>query len=135
MKTITREWVDKAEGDFATAQRELSVQRDPNYDAVCFHSQQCAEKFLKARLQEADIAFIKTHDLTILLNLILAIEPDWEMLRSELHPLTVYAVEYRYPGENADQAEAREALEACIKVRSLVRAALELEADSRKDSE
>jgi HEPN domain-containing protein len=59
MKKITREWVDKAEGDFATAQRELIVQRDPNYDAVCFHSQQCAEKFLKARLQEADIAFRK----------------------------------------------------------------------------
>ncbi len=39
MKQITQEWMDKAEGDFATAQRELQVQQMPNYDAVCFDSQ------------------------------------------------------------------------------------------------
>lgn len=129
MKTITREWIDKAEGDFATAQRELIAHPDPNYDAVCFHSQQCAEKFLKARLQEADIAFIKTHDLSVLLDLVISIHPTWEILRSELHPLTVYAVEYRYPGESSDESEAVEALEACRRVRSVVRIALGLDAD------
>jgi HEPN domain-containing protein len=51
MKPITQEWVNKAEGDFATAQRELQVQQSPNYNAVCFHSQECAEKYLKACLQ------------------------------------------------------------------------------------
>jgi hypothetical protein len=30
MKPITQEWVNKAEGDFATAQRELQVQQMPN---------------------------------------------------------------------------------------------------------
>ncbi len=65
MKPITREWVNKAEGDFATAQREFIVYPDPNYDAVCFHSQQWGEKLLKARLQEADVPFIKTHDLDL----------------------------------------------------------------------
>jgi HEPN domain-containing protein len=53
MNPITLEWVEKAEGDFAAAERELAVVVDPNYDAVCFHAQQCAEKYLKARLQEA----------------------------------------------------------------------------------
>ena len=48
MKLITEEWVNKAEGDFATAQREIQVENMPNYDAVCFHSQQCLEKYLKA---------------------------------------------------------------------------------------
>jgi HEPN domain-containing protein len=57
MKPITREWIAKAEGDFATAQRENEVQEFPNYDAVCFHSQQCIEKYFKACLQEAAIAF------------------------------------------------------------------------------
>jgi hypothetical protein len=38
MKLITQERVAKAEGDFATAERELQVQQKPNYDAVCFHS-------------------------------------------------------------------------------------------------
>ena len=124
MKSITREWVDKAEADFATALREFIVRPDPNFDAVCFHSQQSAEKLLKARLQEADIAFRKTHDLTVLLDLALSVEPTWETLRSELESLTVYAVEYRYPGPFADESEAQTALETCRKVRSVVRAAL-----------
>lgn len=44
MKLITREWVSKAEADFGTARREFDVTGDRNYDAVCFHGQQCAEK-------------------------------------------------------------------------------------------
>jgi hypothetical protein len=38
MKQITQEWVDKAEGDFATAQRELQMQQMANYGAVCLKS-------------------------------------------------------------------------------------------------
>jgi HEPN domain-containing protein len=62
MKPITLEWIDKAEGDWFSAQREVRARKHPNYDAACFHSQQCAEKYLKARLQESGIAFKKTHD-------------------------------------------------------------------------
>ncbi len=80
MNPITQEWVDKAEGDFATAGRELNVTASPNYDAVCFHAQQCIEKYLKARLQEAGVQFGKTHDLSVLLNLALPIEPTWQMM-------------------------------------------------------
>ncbi|MEK6321347.1 MAG: HEPN domain-containing protein [Acidobacteriota bacterium] len=43
--------------------------RNPIYDSACFRSQQCAEKYLKARLQEASIASGKTHDLLKLLSL------------------------------------------------------------------
>jgi HEPN domain-containing protein len=57
MKPLTAEWISKAENDFATALRESRVRKNVNYDAVCFHAQQCAEKYLKARLQEAGIAF------------------------------------------------------------------------------
>jgi HEPN domain-containing protein len=48
MKPTTVEWVAKAEGDFLTAGRELRARKSPNYDAVCFHAQQCAEKYLNA---------------------------------------------------------------------------------------
>jgi hypothetical protein len=37
---IMTEWVAKAEGDYATAGRELRARRHPNYDAACFHAQQ-----------------------------------------------------------------------------------------------
>ena len=52
MTPLTREWVAKAEGDYATARREARARRQPNFDAVCFHAQQCAEKYVKALLQE-----------------------------------------------------------------------------------
>ena len=57
MKPMTLEWVAKAEGDFAVMEREARVRKKPNYDAVCFHAQQCAEKYLKARPCEAEIEF------------------------------------------------------------------------------
>jgi HEPN domain-containing protein len=75
MKPITLEWIEKAEGDWITAQREYRARQRPNYDAACFHAQQCAEKYLKARLEEAGIAFSRTHNLISLLSLALAVEP------------------------------------------------------------
>jgi HEPN domain-containing protein len=126
MKPLTREWVDKAEGDFVTARRELRARKAPNYDAACFHAQQCAEKYLKARLQEEGIAFSRTHDLATLLDLLLPVEPSWAVMRSDLDRLTSYAVEFRYPGTSADKAMARSAVAVCQDVRHRVRVSLGL---------
>ena len=68
MNPLTSEWVTKAEGDFATAGRELRARKAPNYDAACFHAQQCAEKYLKALLQEANMPSGRTHNLIALLE-------------------------------------------------------------------
>lgn len=121
MRPITREWIDKAEGDWATTRREMRVRKEPNYDAVCFHAQQCAEKYLKARLQEANIPFSKTHDLVKLLKTVLAVEPSWNVLETALIPLADFAVEYRYPGISATRAEAKIAVAHCGTVRRVVR--------------
>ncbi len=71
MNPLTCEWVAKAEGDFATMMRESQVLDHPNYDAVCFHAQQCAEKYLKALLQETQRPINRTHNL---------ISHSWEMI-------------------------------------------------------
>ena len=110
MKPLTREWIDKAEGDFATASREMRARKSPNYDAACFHAQQCIEKYFKALLQENSIPFGKTHHLISLLELIIAVEPSMEMFRPQLQSLNTYSVSIRYPGESADRMIAREAL-------------------------
>jgi HEPN domain-containing protein len=55
MNGLVTEWVQKAQGDFNVARRELRVRRLPNYDACCFHAQQCAEKYLKAFLVSQEI--------------------------------------------------------------------------------
>ncbi len=125
MRPITQEWVTKAEADFATADRELQVQPSSNqtlnYDGVCFHSQQCVEKYLKACLQEENIAFNRTHDLTVLLNLMLPIVPSWATLLPNLDILTTYAVEFRYPGVSSTQALATQAFQDCSTIRQMIR--------------
>ena len=113
-------------GDWATVLREAAVTIDPNPDAVCFHAQQCAEKYLKARLVLADIAFRKSHDLLYLLELIVQVEPTWRYLHDSLFELTTFAVAIRYPGLDATEDQARKSVEHCRAVRSTVRPALGL---------
>jgi HEPN domain-containing protein len=124
MKPLTQEWVDKAEGDFSTAGRELRARKDPNYDSVCFHSQQCVEKYFKAYLQDAGVAFAKTHDLVVLLDLLLPMEPSWDGFRLRLRSLTTAAVEIRYPGKSADKLNAKEMYKICQEMRDLVQKSL-----------
>jgi hypothetical protein len=85
MNPLTLEWVDKAEGDFATAEREWLVRENPNYDA--------------------------------------AIEPFWRSFLPVFQQLTNYAVEFRYPGESADQEDA---IVKCRQVRRLIRCSMGL---------
>jgi HEPN domain-containing protein len=106
MKRLTREWIRKAEGDFATAQRELRARKSPNNDSACFHAQQCVEKYFKARLQESAITFPHTHDLETLLKLALGVEPLWVGLSTSAKRLTQHAVKTRYPGSSVTRAQA-----------------------------
>ncbi|GAG36127.1 unnamed protein product [marine sediment metagenome] len=113
MKAIAAEWIAKAEGDFAMVLREARARKNPNYDGACFHAQQCAEKYLKARLCEAGIEFARTHDLVVLLNQVVSVEPMWEVFREDLAYLSAFAVEVRYPGESADKESAADARMRC----------------------
>ena len=112
MKPETAEWVAKAEGDLATARREAGVIESPNYDAVCFHSHQCAEKYLKAILVEYDAKVSRIHDLEILVNKIMTFSPAINSVLKFARILSAMAVEVRYPGMSADEEDAEEALRA-----------------------
>ena len=127
MNLVNQEWVDKAEGDLLTARRELAATESANYDAVCFHAQQAAEKYLKALLQERRIKFPKTHDLVELMELAVRIDPSWEELRDRFDALDDFSVDIRYPGVSADEATAREALDIAVEVRRRARGLLALE--------
>jgi len=126
MTPLTLEWVEKAEGDFVSAARELRSRKSPNYDAACFHSQQCAEKYMKGRLQEAAIAFPKTHNLVELLHLMATLEPTLLPLRNDLNDLSKAAVEIRYPGRSATKADAKSSFATARQVRAVIRASLGL---------
>jgi HEPN domain-containing protein len=94
------------------------------HDLVCFHGQQCAEKYLKALLEELGIAIAKTHDLDTLLTVLRPYHATLGSLRRGLVFLTDFAVDTRYPGNDATKRQAEAALRWTTKLRTLARALL-----------
>jgi HEPN domain-containing protein len=125
MKRHTAQWIRKAEEDIEAA-RSLAANEKPKRDAVCFHCQQSAEKYLKALLQERGAIVPRTHDLQDLLDLLLPADTTLGLLRRGLASLTRYAVEYRYPGLRARTREMRSALRIAERVRIELRTRLGL---------
>jgi HEPN domain-containing protein len=127
MNRLTIEWVQKAEGDFIVAQKMLRARKQPVYDAVCFHSQQCAEKYLKAFLQESGRDIPKTHKLLDLLKLCMEIDGSVSFLASDLLELERYSINVRYPGVSADKEEAKLAYQEATIVRDFFRQRFRME--------
>src|SRR5438552_3413449 len=121
MKASTRDWVTKAEEDFASATILARPRKKPLWSPVCFHAQQCVEKYLKARLNEASIVIHRTHDLEQLLNHVLPIEPLCAAFLPALKRLSDAAVVPRYPGSFTTKSEAQRALATCKSFRKEAR--------------
>ena len=90
----------KAEDDLLGARR-LATNNPPLHDLICFHCQQSAEKYLKGLLQEWGVVPPRTHNLDILLSLLVPFDSNLSTLRRKLKSLTRYAVDFRYPDERA----------------------------------
>jgi HEPN domain-containing protein len=125
MKPETQGWTDKAEGDWKVARREMETP-NPVYDVICFLAQQCAEKYLKAVLEEHNVAFRKTHDLVVLLEEGVGQLAGFESLREGLARLSTFGIAARYPGVQADAQAAEDAMGTAEQVRGMVRARLGL---------
>ncbi len=121
MKPVTQEWIDKAEGDWDSALTLYRKRKRPNYDVACFLMQQCAEKYLKAKLEEANLPVPKIHNLPDLLTLVLPIESTWNALQSDLRKLNDYAIDVSYPGKSTVKADAKAAIAHCRAVRKAAR--------------
>jgi HEPN domain-containing protein len=120
-RRILGEWVRKAQADLAVAERLVSEEASFS-NAVTFHCQQAAEKFIKAFLVWAEVDFPKTHDLTELLSRAAPVNAHLAADLRGATALTPYGVELRYPGDRPDAtpAEAREAVELSRLVRDKV---------------
>lgn len=126
MNELTKEWVDKAEQDFYSADLLLHAGEVPIPDTASFHCQQCAEKYLKAYLQEHMVEFERRHDLMPLLKLCASLDKDFQKIRIELKELDRYAIIVRYPGVTIKAETAKAALDAAKRVRGFVRRKLKL---------
>jgi HEPN domain-containing protein len=120
------DWLKKAEEDYWAAVQLSLARKHPGYNAICFHAQQCVEKYLKGILQQHASHIRKIHILQQLLDDCLQWYPMLEVLRSDLLKLSEYAVAFRYPGESADKQQAREAIRIMISCRTELRHALGL---------
>lgn len=123
---LVQGWLKKAEEDFHVA-GELMERDRVSYTPVGFHSQQAAEKFLKALLTRHQIAFPKTHAIEELLVLAERAEPGIRAELRDAETLSPYGVEIRYPGERPDlnQSEGVEAVRLASRVRTTVMRRLE----------
>ncbi|MDD2923087.1 MAG: HEPN domain-containing protein [Anaerolineales bacterium] len=124
MNEVTSEWVFKAEQDFHSADSLLHAVDVPLAETASFHCQQCAEKYLKAFLQEHAIRFERKHDLLPLVALCAQVDDGFVELETDLTSLERYAVAIRYPGASASVKMAESAFDAAERVRSFVRGKL-----------
>jgi len=108
--TPSQKWLEYASNDLSWTKANLTEQV---WYGACFTSQQAAEKALKAYLISKDEAIKKIHDLRVLVERCLNIDPDFEKLRDSCISLNFYYIPARYPdiGEFTDFTEdkAREA--------------------------
>jgi HEPN domain-containing protein len=128
---VLRGWVERAEQDLKNAENTLLLQEDCPFETVCFHAQQCAEKYLKALLIHRGVDYPKSHNLEVLVGLIPgghAGVVDVEL--ADLALLTRFAIEGRYPGdwEPVVRKEARTSLNVARRVRDAARKHLPSEA-------
>ena len=100
--------------------------KHPLPDLVCFHCQQSAEKYLKAFLEEHNIAFGKTHDLVVLLNSSGGLLPELNHKRQSLAHLSTFGIATRYPGAQADRRATEDSMKTAENVRTVVRVKLQL---------
>lgn len=67
---VVGEWIAKAENDFRNASHTLKIKANCPTDTVCFHAQQCVEKYLKAILVWEGVDFPKVHDIEEIISLL-----------------------------------------------------------------
>ena len=118
---FVRQWLLKAEEDLNAAKSLLSHGKT-FLSTVCFHSQQAAEKYLKAFLTRHQVEFPKTHDIGELLDLIDPIDGSLSDSLRDTVALTDYGVGVRYPSDSPSVtvSDAQQAVQLAEKVRKSI---------------
>jgi HEPN domain-containing protein len=89
-------WLAYAHGDLETA-KILSVSEEIIVASILFHTQQCAEKALKAYLVFNNVRFERTHDLVELVHSCSCFDHEFAKLTHMAAALTPFAIGSRYP--------------------------------------
>jgi len=109
----TRQWLAHARDDLELAENAVRQGTPPFMRDAAFHSQQVAEKALKAFLTWRDLPFPRVHDLEDIGARCLQADASLQGLLDRVAQLSQYAWRFRYPGEPDQPApqEVRQALQ------------------------
>lgn len=92
------EWLLLAQADLKAAIKLIEGE-DALVGPAVFHTQQCAEKALKAYLTYKEQPLKKTHDLAVLVRFCQQFDIDFAQLISNATDLNPYLSESRYPDD------------------------------------
>lgn len=122
-----REWLVKADNDARSA-KALAALPAPILDTAGYHCQQAAEKALKSLMLFHRLSLLKTHDLTLLVQTLSAVEPQSAFHTPAAQYLTPFATLFRYPAgggvNDPTSAEFAQAYHYAMDVMQFVYAAL-----------
>lgn len=120
-RKLIEEWFSKADHDIFSAEVIFAAQ-PIIFDSVAFHCQQAVEKYLKSYCIFLEILPPKSHNLQLLLNIILDYDTSFEELKF-VNVLTPYAVAIRYADHANvfDSEVAASYITTAIKVKDFVR--------------
>jgi HEPN domain-containing protein len=122
MNEFYKDWIKKATEYFQTCKILIKNEHFPS-SVVCFHSQQIAEKMIKAYLTKNNIEFPKTHDVVLLIDKYCIPEKqNFSAIREECLLLTDYGILPRYPGDyfEASKSGALHAFESAKKIQNFI---------------
>ena len=114
---LAKEWLRFAKSDIITAKHMFDNAHPRETEISCYHSQQCAEKSLKAYLVSKLIEPPHTHDLVDLCNRCAMHDATFSTIQQYCVFLNPYGVHVRYPNELAvDETITKMAIEKAQKI-------------------
>ena len=114
---LVGEWIAKAEEDYRLVEYLCSGQA-AFWNATGYHAQQAAEKYLKALLVHQQVAFPKTHDIDLLIEIASVEDAGLCAQLPDVSELAPYGTQTRYPG-SYEPISAEEAARAFVIVSKL----------------
>ena len=110
-------WLGKSRNDLESARRLIEGE-NPLTDTAIYHTQQCAEKALKAFLNYRGLGTVKTHDLRVLVEHAMEKDSGFTSVYEDALSLNPFSTAYRYPDIifNPKIEEVREAIQAALRI-------------------
>ncbi|MFK4377107.1 HEPN domain-containing protein [Bacillus mycoides] len=113
-------WFEIADSDLRASNHLLSLMPIP-FAIICYHCQQCAEKYLKGYLTFKGTHPLKTHNSLLLAKECAEFNMEFNDLIDDCAELNSYAIEVRYPYfEELNKTDVSQAIKSAGNIKSFV---------------